>query len=235
MSSSPRILLVHGSWLGTWTWAPVSALLVARGFESDAVALKGLGIRADEAAVDVGLQDHVADVLAAIDSTSDGQCLLVGHSYGAVVAAQAAASRPDRVDGLLVVDGPLAESGKSLFDQMPDLVPSLMGLVVADHPGFLQPPPPAFLGLDASREDLPVIALTAMPLLTHTQPAMHAAADLACRCAFLGFQDFPPTAQIARYADSLGWQVQLMAGGHMTMLDRPWAVADAIAQFSQHR
>jgi pimeloyl-ACP methyl ester carboxylesterase len=52
-----------------------------------------------------GLQQHVADLASVMDAAGLARATLVGHSMGAYVAAAFGAAHPDRVDGLVFVDG----------------------------------------------------------------------------------------------------------------------------------
>lgn len=52
-----------------------------------------------------GYQVHVADLLSILDQFGFDRAVLVGHSYGAVIALLAAAWCPERVRGLVLVDG----------------------------------------------------------------------------------------------------------------------------------
>lgn len=52
-----------------------------------------------------GLGAHVADLVAVLDAAGVDRTVVVGHSMGAFVACLAAVRHPDRVAGLLLVDG----------------------------------------------------------------------------------------------------------------------------------
>ncbi|MBP2478897.1 pimeloyl-ACP methyl ester carboxylesterase [Crossiella equi] len=51
-----------------------------------------------------GLRSLAADLAGLLDQLGDGPFVLVGHSWGGVVVRAAAALRPDRVQGLVLVD-----------------------------------------------------------------------------------------------------------------------------------
>ncbi|BCL12401.1 alpha/beta fold hydrolase [Micromonospora sagamiensis] len=54
-----------------------------------------------------GMSQHARDVAAAMAAFGLDDCVVVGHSMGAFVAAALAAEHPDRVTGVMMVDGGL--------------------------------------------------------------------------------------------------------------------------------
>jgi pimeloyl-ACP methyl ester carboxylesterase len=54
-----------------------------------------------------GMASHVSDLLALLDHVAAAPVVLGGHSMGAYVAARLAAEHPERVSGLVLVDGGL--------------------------------------------------------------------------------------------------------------------------------
>lgn len=85
----PTLVFVHGALVrdGSWWWRPTADLLRERiGVASVAVALPSCG----ETAADGGdLQDDAAALRAVLDAHDD--VVLVGHSYGGTVIAEAGA------------------------------------------------------------------------------------------------------------------------------------------------
>ena len=104
------IVLVHGAWVGEWCWAPVLPLLAASGRPVHAVSLTGHGIRRREIGPHITLEDHVADVVAVIETHDLVDITLVGHSYGGRVVNLAYQQIPDRVARMVFLDAhaPLA-------------------------------------------------------------------------------------------------------------------------------
>jgi pimeloyl-ACP methyl ester carboxylesterase len=111
------IVLIPGFWLDGSSWDEVVPVLDRAGHRVRALTLPGLGaVDADRGGI--GLRDHVAAVVAAVDEAS-GPVVLVGHSGGGAIAHAAADARPDRVARVVHVDaGPLA-AGRAIN---PDLV-----------------------------------------------------------------------------------------------------------------
>ena len=97
----PPIVLVHGAWAGAWCWKRVLAPLRAAGHEVHAVTMTGVGERAHLLSRDVTLATHIADVLGLIEAEELCDVVLVGHSYGGMVATGAADALRARDAGLL--------------------------------------------------------------------------------------------------------------------------------------
>ena len=78
------IVLVPGAWLGAAAWDAVSMRLEAAGHEVHPLTLPGLGERATQAASQVRLADHVADVLDYLSANDLSDVALLGHSYAEI-------------------------------------------------------------------------------------------------------------------------------------------------------
>ena len=98
---SPRATLLHGAGLNAHTW---DTTLLHLGVPALALDLAGHGDsswREDAAYVGRVL---APDVATALEAWTDGPQVLVGHSLGGLTAAALAASRPDLVDTVVIVD-----------------------------------------------------------------------------------------------------------------------------------
>ena len=80
-STRPRLILVHGAWVGPWEFAPIVPILEADGWEVDAITLPSVGSTE-------GLSADAAAVTAAIERAG-GPVVLVAHSYGGIPVTQA--------------------------------------------------------------------------------------------------------------------------------------------------
>jgi pimeloyl-ACP methyl ester carboxylesterase len=102
------IILVPGFWLDASSWDEVTPALQAAGHETYPVTLPGLeSVDADRTGI--GLESHIDDVVAIIDSLTV-PVVLVGHSGGGPIVHGATDRRPDRVARVIYVDsGPGAE------------------------------------------------------------------------------------------------------------------------------
>jgi pimeloyl-ACP methyl ester carboxylesterase len=110
-----RVVFVHGACVkeGTWWWHRTAELLAERGVASAAPALPSCGetgVTPD--AEGPGLAEDVAAVRAVL-SAGNEPTVVVAHSYGGIVTAEAAAGL-DSVSHLLLVSSYLPEVGQSL-------------------------------------------------------------------------------------------------------------------------
>ncbi len=113
-------LLVHGVNGSISSWATVIATVAGRR-PLVAVDLRGRGASSTEGPWGVGAHadDLVAVAAAVVDADGTDPLTLVGHSFGAHVAACAAARSPELVGDLLLVDG---GPPRSIPDDGPDAV-----------------------------------------------------------------------------------------------------------------
>jgi pimeloyl-ACP methyl ester carboxylesterase len=112
-----RIVFVHGACVrdGSWWWHRTAQLLLDRGVTSVAPALPSCGEAAVPAGIGgPGLAEDVAAVRLVL-ADSDEPTVVVAHSYGGIVSAEAAAG-VSAVRHLLLVSSYLPEVGQSLSD-----------------------------------------------------------------------------------------------------------------------
>lgn len=101
------VLAIHGISASHAAWRTVARELNRR---TDACLLapdlRGRG-RSATLPDPYGIKPHLRDLNAVLDHAGADQALMVGHSMGAHVAARLAAEHPDRVAGVVLVDGGL--------------------------------------------------------------------------------------------------------------------------------
>lgn len=139
-SGAPTLLAIHGITSSSQTWVAVARALGGRATLA-AVDLRGRG-RSNELPGPFGIPVHGADMLAVLDALKLEQALIVGHSLGAYIAAALAAEHPDRVAGLVLVDGALPIPGARDAEPGPFLEAFLgaalsrLSLVFTDRPAY---------------------------------------------------------------------------------------------------
>jgi pimeloyl-ACP methyl ester carboxylesterase len=110
-----RVVFVHGACVndGPWWWHRTGELLSERGIASEVPALPSCGeTGAAPGAEGPGLAEDVAAVRQLL-TASDEPTVVVAHSYGGIVIAEAAAGM-ETVRHLLLVSSYLPEVGESL-------------------------------------------------------------------------------------------------------------------------
>lgn len=114
---SPKTFLVcHGAWSAGWAWKKMHPLMAAAGHRLVTPTYTGLGERAHLANPSIDLETHIEDVLNVIKYEDLRDIVLVGHSYGGMVATGVADRARDRVTQLIYVDAFVPGDGQSLLD-----------------------------------------------------------------------------------------------------------------------
>jgi pimeloyl-ACP methyl ester carboxylesterase len=141
------IVLVHGAWLGEWSWSPVLPFLRTSGRPVINVSLTGHGARRHQSGPHITLADHADDIVNAIESADAVGITLVAHSYGGRPATEAAGRIAERLRSIVYVDAhaPLAPNTAATADRR----------ALADENGGMLPytgydPDPDLLGGDAA-------------------------------------------------------------------------------------
>ena len=110
-------VLVHGAWHGAWCWRRVTRLLTAHGHEVFAPTLTGVGERAHLLTPSVDLRTHITDVVNLMKWERLGDVVLVGHSYGGMVATGVAEEMQSAIGAIVFLDAFYPDNGQSLTDQ----------------------------------------------------------------------------------------------------------------------
>jgi pimeloyl-ACP methyl ester carboxylesterase len=97
----PRATFLHGAGLNAHTW---DTTVLALGVPALAIDLAGHGDSSWRDDLDYSARSLAADVVRALEAWTDAPQVLVGQSLGGLTAAAVAASRPDLVRALVVVD-----------------------------------------------------------------------------------------------------------------------------------
>jgi pimeloyl-ACP methyl ester carboxylesterase len=103
--------LAHMSCAGAWAWGEVPALLRQAGHE---VVAPDFSLYAGATPV-----DHAVELFDAVGPRPSRTVIVVGHSYGGLVAPVAAELLGDAAAALVVIDGFVVGDGESAFDIHP--------------------------------------------------------------------------------------------------------------------
>jgi pimeloyl-ACP methyl ester carboxylesterase len=110
------IVLAHGAWSAAWAWKKMRPLMAAAGHEFFAPTYTGQGERAHLASPDNDLKTHIEDVLGVLTFEDLRNVVLIGHSYGGMVATGVADRAPERIAQLIYLDAFVPEDGQALAD-----------------------------------------------------------------------------------------------------------------------
>lgn len=109
-------LVCHGAWGGGWAWKRMHPPMQAAGHRLVTPTYTGLGERQHLANPSVDLDTHIQDVLNVIKYEDLRDVVLIGHSYGGMVATGVADRARDRIAQLIYLDAFVPEDGQSLHD-----------------------------------------------------------------------------------------------------------------------
>ena len=109
---SKTFILVHGTWLGGWSWQFVRRILQRAGHDVYAPSLSGCGDRAHMMNPDIGLDTHIQDIVNIIDFESLDNVILVGHSFAGMVITGVADARREKIRRVVFFDALVPEEGR---------------------------------------------------------------------------------------------------------------------------
>lgn len=219
------IVLVHGAWVGEWSWLPVLPHLSTSGRPVHLVSLTGQGIRRHQLSADITLADHAADVTAVLDTFDLCDVTLVAHSYGGRVVTAALPAIGERLAAIVYLDAhaPVAPDAGQ---------PPERAAIAAAHGGLLP-----FGGYDHDVELLDERArawfrarTVAHPYQTFTAAWQHPIPEHVRRTYVYATES--PNSRFTAYAAAARtdptWRYRELAGPHFLMFTHPGEVAEII-------
>ncbi|MBN8494092.1 MAG: alpha/beta hydrolase [Burkholderiales bacterium] len=225
-------VLVHGAWHGGWCWDTVAALLRAQGQTCFAPTLRGLAHRGAALTPALDADDHVDDVAGLVEALDLQRVVLVLHSYAGLLGPALQARLGTRIVQRCLIEAVLPAPGQRLLDLVPATAAQRYALAAQQHgEGWRLPPPdpaqfqlgPAISAAEVARR------LTPHPWRSFTTPVRAAQVDLLAHAGsyvLSSDRDPQPYAGFAAAAETAGWPVTRMPGGHLLMLTQPAALAD---------
>ena len=227
-------ILAHGAWSAAWAWKKVRPLLRARGHELHTPTLTGLGDRGHHASPAVDLETHVSDVVAMLDYEDLRDVVLIGHSYGGMVATGVADRVPERLRQVIYLDAFVPTEGRCLLDYLPEGVRKHMVEHAAD--GWRVPPNP--IPPDTAPEDVAWIEPRRMtqPLRTFQQPLRLKRGETSLPRSYIYCRLAPPGdpfRQFAERAKREGWRYLELDASHSPNVTAPEALADLLAEIAR--
>lgn len=128
-------------------------LLQARGHTLWIVSYTGLGDRSHLANPGIDLETHIKDVVAVLEAEDLTEVVLVGHSYGGMVATGVADRVANRISQLVYLDAYVPQNGQSIIDfSAPERVKQWRESAATESGGWAIPPGP--MPSDTTPEDV---------------------------------------------------------------------------------
>ena len=234
-------VLIHGAWHGGWCWRFVAERLVARGHRVFAPSLTGLGDRRHLVEAASSLDVHIRDIENLMESEELDDAVLVGHSFGGLVASGVADKRPDAIRALVFLDSLLVGNGQTAFDVLPPAVVKDRMDAVNESGQTLAMPVNGLAGTGIP-DDHPLAGwvrrrLTPHPLATYRTPLAltHPLGNgLPCtyvHCANPSYDTLAPVRERVRTLP--GWQWETLDTGHDAMVLDPDLLVEQLERLAQ--
>ncbi|TCC02940.1 alpha/beta fold hydrolase [Kribbella soli] len=224
-------VLVPGAWLGAWAWDEVAGALRGAGHGVHPVTLSGL---AERRGVDAGQQQHVADIVAVVESQDLQDVVLVGHSYSGIPVGQAAGRIGDRLRRVVYVDSNIPTDGKSFVDGWSEEGQAWVREQMATSDGYW-PPLTAedYADQDLTDEAIELIVSRGTP---HPGRSISEPAELVkpigelpttyLKCLMDGTT---PSTDVLEQLKSPSWELVELKTGHWPMFSQPAALAQLLS------
>jgi pimeloyl-ACP methyl ester carboxylesterase len=216
----------------------VRPLLRAAGHEVFTPTYTGLGERAHLVSPSINLDTHITDVLGVIECEDLSEIVLVGHSYGGMVATGVADRAPDRISKLVYLDAFVPENGQSLSDLLPASVragrekaASIQGdgWLIAPNPSPPDTSPEDMAWITPRRRWQPTGCFSQPIALRNTAPAPPRAYIYCTRIA--PEDSFGQFAR--RFRSAPGWQLFEIDASHSPNITAPEALVRILDQVAQ--
>lgn len=226
-------VLVHGGWMGGWSWRQVAPGLRALGHEVHTPTLTGLGDRVHLLSKDVTAELHAQDIVNVLWFEDLSEVILVGHSYGGVVTTLAAELAPDRIRHLVYLDAMVPEAGKRQVDLMPQ---EAVDWVRSHRRGDVWTHPPMTMGFRAPGDGDTTWfqqRLVPQPANDVEEPlALSTGAAERIRRTYVACTLSPLNALFAEAVAGPGWERRELATDHFPMLSDPAALVTLLGDMA---
>ena len=228
--AAPMTFVVsHGAWSSGWAWKKMHPLMVARGHRLLTPSYTGLGERSHLANPDINLDTHITDVVNVLIYEDLHDVVLVGHSYGGMVATGVADRARDRIRRLIYLDAFVPNAGQSFLE----MTGQGEQVRTAAIDGWRVPSNP--LPPDTPQEDIPWITERRMhhPIKTLEQPFVLTKGELTLPRDYIlctKSEAFRPYAQRAMAA---GWPVHELDASHNPHITIPEPLMDLLERIGR--
>ena len=228
-------LVAHGAWSAGWAWKKMHPLMAQRGHRLLTPTYTGLGERAHLARPDIDLDTHIADVLGVIEMEDLNGFILIGHSYGGMVATGVAARARSRVKTLVYLDAFAPKDGDSIFSLTPDREKVVREQVARDGDGWRITPNPMPPDTSADDQAWAMPRRLPQPFKTFEQRIKLAGGELTLPRHYIYATRHPPDDRFRQYLERArreGWgasEIDASHNPHITCPEVLMALLEKIA------
>jgi pimeloyl-ACP methyl ester carboxylesterase len=145
-------VVAHGAWSAGWAWKKMRPLMRAAGHEFWTPTYTGLGEREHLGTPETSLDTHIEDIIAVLEIENLDDVILIGHSYGGMVATGVADRARGRIRHIVYVDAFAPKDGQSVFDLVDPAARDRMIAAAKENGGWRIPSGP--MPPDTSPEDV---------------------------------------------------------------------------------
>ena len=203
------------------------------GHEFFATSYTGLGERAHLANPGINLDTHIQDVIGTLRFERLHDVVLIGHSYGGIVATGVAARARDQIRKLVYLDAFVPRSGQCAFDLLPPGIPEQM-LQLANTQGDGWRVPTGPMPPDTPSDDVAWAQplRMAQPIETLRQPLVFDEQQLPPRAYIYCTRISPgdPFGPSARRARNEGWPYAELDASHNPHITAPAELRDILSR-----
>ena len=221
-------LVAHGAWSAGYAWKKMHPIMAAAGHRLITPTYTGLGEREHLADPSNDLNTHIQDVLAVIKYEDLRDIVLIGHSYGGMVATGVADRARDRIAHLIYLDAFVPGDGESLFDLQRPEARKAMSEKVAAGDGWRVPPNPT--PPDTSTEDREWLAERRLPqsVRCFDSPLRMTGGELTLPRDYIYCTRIAPADTFGRFAErakrEAGWRYHEIDASHSPHVTAPEAL-----------
>jgi pimeloyl-ACP methyl ester carboxylesterase len=228
MPKAVTFLVAHGAWSAGYTWKKMHPLLSAAGHRLVTPTYTGLGEREHLADPSNDLERHIQDVLAVIKYEDLQNIVLIGHSYGGMVATGVADRARDKLSRLVYLDAFVPRDGEALFDLVPAEGRRAMEESARAGDGWRVRPNP--IPADTSEADTKWLAERRLPqsIRCFNSP-LHISAETTLPRSYIYCTRTPPADTFRPFATrakaEAGWRYYEIDASHSPHVTAPEALA----------
>ena len=225
----------HGAWSAGWTWKKMRPLMRAAGHELFTPSYTGIGERSHLAHAGIDLGTHIDDILNVLRFEDLADVVLIGHSYGGMVATGVADLAPERIRQVIYLDAFAPKNGETAMSLQPEAVRTrMMEAVRTQGDGWRVPPNPMPPDTDAADVAWAMPKRVMQPVKTFQQPiALTGAVDKLPR-SYIYCTRSGPGDVFRQFADraksEAGWRYVEMDASHNPHITCPTALMAVLNQ-----